>query len=108
VRQASITSEYGLDSGPIHSSRSSINDSTGSDKATSQHGFPLVGIGGWNQTQAAPPESTNAVQGCLGPVVEWPALAAVRRTRTGPLQALVGDFAARAMTRRMNFVLAFV
>jgi hypothetical protein len=102
VRQASITSEYGLDSGPIHSSRSSINDSTGSDKATSQHGFPLVGIGGWNQTQAAPPESTNAVQGCLGPVVEWPALAAVRPRRTGPLRFGLRDRRARNCDRQCN------
>jgi hypothetical protein len=58
VRHASITSEYGLDSAPIHSSKSSIRASTGSANAASLAAirvlrFRLVGIVGEHSTQAA-------------------------------------------------------
>lgn len=59
VRHASITSEYGLDPDPIHSSRSSIRASTGSDNATSPAVICaprcwLVGIVGQLPIQAEP------------------------------------------------------
>src|ERR1051326_1153063 len=58
VRHASITSKYGFDSAPIHSSKSSIRASTGSDNAASLAAIcvlelRIVGILGERSTQAA-------------------------------------------------------